>query len=177
MAKVTFSVTVLVCLTLAACGGDGDKTFEGDGYSFRYPGSWSQRAPAAPAQGTDIPVLLFGPREGADRLLLNVSRVGLSITESNIDSVSDQFAGEVEEMFRQSQGRLTKAPTRLTAGGLPALRFEGSGVTPEGVRVRTLVTVVFDGRTQYFLSCQYTPERAEEIKRGCDQVVESFQVE
>jgi PsbP-like protein len=153
-----------------------DKTFEGDGYSFTYPGGWSQSGPA-PLQGTDVPVLLFGPREGADRLLVNVTRAGLSITERNIDEVSAQFAGEVDQLFRRAEGRLTKGPTRLTVGGLPALRFEGSGVTPEGDRIRSQVTVVFGGRTQYFLSCEFTPEGAEEMKRGCDQVVESFQVE
>jgi hypothetical protein len=105
-----------------------------------------------------------------------VSRA-LPITESNIDEVSAQFAGEVDQLFRQAQGRLTKGPTRLTVGGLPALRLEGSAVAPGGVRVRSQVTVVFDGRTQYFLSCQFTPEGAEEMQRACNQVVSSFQVD
>jgi hypothetical protein len=110
------------------CGGgngDADKTFDGDGYSFTYPGSWSQREGEARAQRTDIQAssFYFGPGEGVDGLTLDVGRIGFPITESNVDTVSDQFAGEVDAMFRLAQGRMTKGPTRLEVGGLPALRF------------------------------------------------------
>ena len=47
----------------------------------------------------------------------------------------------------------------------------------DGVPVQTWLTYAFDGRTQYVLDCEFTPERAEEMKRGCEQVVGSFQVE
>ena len=52
-------------------------------------------------------------------------------------------------------------------------------MTPQGARVESRVNLLllFDGATEYFLNCQYTPSGAEEMKQGCDQVVESFQVE
>jgi hypothetical protein len=65
----------------------------------------------------------------------------------------------------------------VTIDGLPGLRFEASGLDPEGVRVQSRLIFVFDGRTVYALNCQFTPETAEEMKRGCEQVVESLQVE
>jgi hypothetical protein len=189
VAKVTLSLTVLVCLAFAACGGEGDdggaaggggdKTFEGDGYSFTYPGEWDELEGEArfsqPGQQTTS--VYFGPTEGANVLGLDAGRVGVSITEANVDEITDQFAAELDQVFRQAQGRITEGPTRLTVGGLPALRFEGSALNPDDVRVLSQVTAVFDGVTQYFLNCQFTPERAEEMQRGCEQVVESFQVE
>jgi PsbP-like protein len=164
------------------CGGDGgngDNTFEGDGYSFTYPESWSQREAEARYQRTDVQAssFVFGPEEGANGLILDVGQVGLAVTENNIDLISAQFAGEIEQLFQQAQGEVTKGPTRLTVGGLPALRFEASALTPDGVRARSRVTVVFNGTTQYFLNCQFTSEQAEEMKRGCDQVVRSFRVD
>jgi hypothetical protein len=35
----------------------------------------------------------------------------------------------------------------------------------------------FDEGTEYFLNCQFTREGAEEMKRGCERVVNSFQLE
>jgi hypothetical protein len=36
---------------------------------------------------------------------------------------------------------------------------------------------VLDGTTQYTLNCQHTPEWAEEIGRGCEQIVRTFTVD
>jgi hypothetical protein len=36
---------------------------------------------------------------------------------------------------------------------------------------------MYDGKTEYFINCQFAPEAAEEMKQGCEQVAESFQVE
>jgi hypothetical protein len=61
--------------------------------------------------------------------------------------------------------------------GCQAYAFEASALATEGVRVQSRLVVVFDGTTEYALNCQFTPEAAEEMKQGCDQVVESFKVE
>jgi hypothetical protein len=65
----------------------------------------------------------------------------------------------------------------VTVDGLPALRLEATARDPAGVRVRSRSILVFDGTIEYFVDCQVTTEGAEEMKRGCDQVVSSFQVE
>jgi hypothetical protein len=36
------------------------------------------------------------------------------------------------------------------------------------------VVFAFDGTTEYFVNCQYTPPMATEVERTCDQVVGSF---
>jgi hypothetical protein len=159
-------------------GGGEDNTFEGDGYSFVYPGEWVESEGEVVAQAGDCsPPAYFGPEEGSDALVVGVCRLRIPITEESIDELSDQFAAEVNQVFREGQGRITKGPTRATVDGLPALRFEGSTFDPDGVRVQSRLVFVLDGTTEYYLNCQFTPERAQELKRGCGQAVESFQVE
>jgi hypothetical protein len=106
-----------------------------------------------------------------------VYRLNLAVTEGNFDEVSDEFTKTVGEVLRQADGDVTSGPTRVTVGGLPGLSFEGSLVNSQGVPVQTWLTFAFDERTEYLLNCEFTPEGAEEMKRGCEQVVESFQVE
>jgi hypothetical protein len=185
------SLIVFVCLALAACGGDGDdggarsgdKTFEGDGYSLTYPEEWIEMEAGEPAgqTGDDEPLsdAMFGPQaEGSDNHMnVLVFPLNLAVTEANLDEVSDEFARLVGEALRQADGEVTSGPTRVTVGGLPGLSFDGSLVNSNGVHVQTWSTFGFDGRTEYFLNCEFRPERAEEMKRGCNQVVQSFQVE
>jgi hypothetical protein len=189
VAKVTFSVTLLVCFALAACGGDGDeggalsggdKTFEGDGFSFSYPEEWTEgeefeaRAQLGREATSQVAV---APGHGQDGVLVEVGPVSPSISGGNIDQFKAEFAQAVESLFQEVEGELTAGPARVQVGGLPALRFEATGVTSQGVRTRSRLTLVFDGLTQYTVNCQFTPEGAEEIERGCDQVLSSFRVE
>ena len=37
--------------------------------------------------------------------------------------------------------------------------------------------LIFDGATQFTLNCQYTAEWAEDIERGCEQIVRTFTVD
>lgn len=165
MPKVTMSGLVLVCLALTACGGEGgDKTFEGEGYSFTYPGEWDEREIDTITPGALL-LTAFAPEEGLNALIFEVSDVGTPVTESNIDAVAEDVASALQES--------TEGPTQLTVAGLPALRIVShpqSGLTRR-------ITTVFDGKTGYVFDCGFTPERAEEMKRGCEQAEESFQVE
>jgi hypothetical protein len=152
----------------------------GDGYSFTYPGEWfegEQQGESAAQAGEPVSVATFGPSEGANALSVQVYRINLSITGENIDELSGSLADEIGELLRQADGRVTSGPTRVTVGGLPGLRFEGSLVNAKGIPVQAWLTLAFDGRTEYVLDCEFTPEPAEEMKRGCDQAVKSFKVE
>jgi len=168
--KVTTSGLVLVvCLALTACSGDdggggGDKTFQGDGYSFTYPGEWDEREVDEITPGALL-LTAFAPTEGLNALIFEVSDAGQSITESNIDSVAEDVAGALQES--------TEGPTRVTVAGLPGLRIISY---PQSDLTRR-ITTVFDRRTAYVFDCGFTPERADEMKRGCEQAEKSFQVE
>ena len=173
-----------LCLALVAAallggcgGGSGDKTFEGDGYSFVYPGGWKQHeGSGAPGVGNSVSSVAFAPEAGGNGLTLTVYRLPAAITEDNIDS----FAGEVrtvtEQVFQAGGGRLQDGPARVNIAGLPAFTASGTGVTPSGTHVRSRINLAFDGTTEYFFNCQFTSDHAQEIQQGCSTVLESFQL-
>jgi hypothetical protein len=150
----------------AGCGGggSGDKTFEGDGYSFTYPSDWEEWEVGEVNPGAAL-TTAFGPEEAEGALVFEVGDAGTPITDSNIDTAAEELAGALQES--------TEGPIQLSVAGLPALRIVShprSGLTRR-------ITTVFDGTTMYIFDCELTPPHVEEMKRGCDQVEESFEVE
>jgi hypothetical protein len=181
---VVVALAAVGLVTTFGCGGEGgDKTFDGDGYSCTYPGEWSDQTGNAEfsAQAGTEPQssqVVLAPRdEGQDLVVIEVGPASPSITEDNIAQLTDEIARVVESLFQKGNGRLTAGPTRVNVGGLPALRFEGTGVTRQGVQIGSRLTLVYDGRNQYAVNCQFTPEGANTVKRGCDQILDSFKVE
>jgi hypothetical protein len=171
-------VTLVTCLVLgslvagaAACGGgngnasgDGDKTFEGDGYSLTYPAEWEEYEP------DEVPpevvfTTVFAPPTGESALIFEISDGGSPVTADNIDEAEEDLAGAIQES--------TEGPIQLTMAGLPALRIVAH---PRSDLTRR-ITTAFDGATIYIFDCAFTPDQAEEMQRGCDQVEESFQIE
>ena len=168
----------LAWLTLAACGGGGggDKTFEGDGYSFTYPGEWDEveyEDPPADRAPTDVAVSPRGSEHELDSVSVTVAPNQLAVTEDNLDTQLDGLADSATNAY----GKLLAGPTPITTAGLPAISMEGSGPGDEGSQLEFRVTVVFDGTTWYVIQVESVPQHAEEMKKGYDEVVESFRVE
>jgi hypothetical protein len=190
---------LLACLALTACGGEGngdeaeggssseaetetearaesDKTFEGAGYSFNYPAHWKEQHPVV-GSGTGTPTAeTYIGLDKTNVLGVVVGPGGVSITEANLADYEIDFAATVGEQFILNGGQMTKGAIRAPVNGLPGLAFEGWLINPDGVRVESRPSFIFDGTTQYFMNCQFTAEHAEEMKQGCQQVKESFQV-
>lgn len=168
---------LLPAALLAGCGG-GEKTFEGDGYSFTYPGDWEQRkgSGAAAEAGNLVSSTAFAPSEGASGLTVSVYHLQLAVTPSNIDAIAPEAAAVTEQIFRQAGGRVTTGPRRVTVAGHPGFAVKGTALTPEGVRVQSQVTMLFDGKTEYFLNCQFTPEQAEDMIAGCSKALDSLEI-
>lgn len=175
---VTFALTLLI-VAFAGCGGGdgdrsgnegggsegGDKTFEGDGYSFTYPAEWEEYEFDEVNPGAALTTVFAPDASPSGELIFEVSDGGSPVTADNIDEAEEDLAGAIQES--------TEGPFQLTMAGLPALRIVAH---PRSDLTRR-ITTAFDGATLYLFDCAFTPERAEEMQRGCDQVEESFQVE
>jgi hypothetical protein len=155
------------------------KSFEGDGYSFTYPGEWTRKADdvrsaesfwtafapdaAAPNFAWDLSTV-FSP--GSDVLVLRAMPQRES--EQELDPFLDVLGGGDLDRW----GELVLGPTHdVTVAGLPALR---AVVRLRGEdRVTLRETVIFGTAMRYFLMCRFN---SAEMERGCDQVEETFEV-
>jgi hypothetical protein len=57
----------------------------------------------------------------------------------------------------------------------PGLGFRITG-THDGTPIESRLVFVFDDTTECELNCQHTAEKADEIERGCEQIMRTFKV-
>ena len=103
-------------------------------------------------------------------------RLNKPVTAVNLDAVKPESEGVGRELFEQADGTVQAGPEDITVAGRPGLRFRATG-TLEGTPIESTIVSVFDVTTQYYLNCQHTAEWAEEIDRGCQQIVRTFTVD
>jgi hypothetical protein len=169
-------------LALTACGGgdSGPRSVEEDTHSFEYPEGWSELeaefVAEAPNNTSSVSV---GPEEtGVNLVTVGTFKVPVEVNADNLEEYRDQITAGVEQLFTQAEGSIEEGPIPITVGGLSGYRFEGTSTTPiegEG-EAHTRSIQVYDGKTGYFINCQYAPDAQEEILAGCQQVVDSFTV-
>jgi hypothetical protein len=98
------------------------------------------------------------------------------VTAEDLDAFTAEFEGAVRELVDQLGGTVQSGPEEITAAGKPGLRFQVTA-TVDGTSVESTLVIIVDGTTEYYLNCQRTAEWAEEIERGCEQIVRTFTVD
>jgi hypothetical protein len=154
------------------------QTFSGNGVSFSYPEGWRRfrLSDSSASEGTQD----WSETVGIDRRnLVAVSRFTLdvSITDANLQARTDAIRAQLESLFTQAGGALRSGPSAQEMGGLPGLSFTGTARTPDGRTVSSRLVLAFDGRTEYFVNCQYDHAGRDRIVPGCEQVVSTFSLE
>lgn len=104
--------------------------------------------------------------------LLAVQRFDLN-TEVTKDTIDD-VRPEADMLFSQLAGEDVKGKD-VEVGGLPALQYEITLSDPPDAE--TKATAIFDGRTQYLLNCQATPEEAAAVEEACDMALDTLETE
>jgi hypothetical protein len=164
---------VAVVLALAGCGGSSDRgpqTYDGDGYSFTYPGNWSERDATAETGEVDV---LIAPSRGKQGISVTVFEVEKPVTEETFDELEPVIRAAAEQFLANAAGgKLEGEVVRTTVAGLPGVRFEGT--TSAGGGVRTKETWIFDGTTAYAFNCQSDLDGSDEVDRACATVLDSF---
>jgi hypothetical protein len=163
----------LAALALAACGGSGDSTgseaatFENDDYpfTFEYPGDW----------GTMVDITLnkqlgslqaanvvgVGPDDN-NGIFLATYTLGQPVTEGNIDQAKAAFDKLIQQVDPSAEGVVGNV------GGYPSVTIESVPVSdPEGAE-NTLVAL-FDGTSEYLMTCQSLSDQRDEVNAACDQ--------
>ena len=158
---------------------EGAQTYRGNGVSFDYPAGWEEGTTETIAETGNADelweVAFVLDRESL--VTVDASRMNMPVTAENLDAAKPEFEKLVRGFFEQQLGGTVQSgPEEITVAGKPGLRFRGTG-TFEGTPIESTFVSVFDGTTQYTLNCQHTPEWAEEIERGCQQIVRTFAVD
>ena len=165
-------VLATAALALGACGGGGDGRFEADGFAitFEYPKDFEEsedvtiseqrgsKAQDSRAVGLDEDNGIIVQRYGLKR----------SINGNNLHLAKAEFDGLVRALSPDA----AKGQTAEIAG-LPALRYRNVPVrSVEDGRSRLIV--LFDGRTEYLINCQSTPDKRDEVDEACDKAVDTL---
>jgi hypothetical protein len=171
----------LVALTVGACSGAttarGAPVYRAHGVSFDYPAGWrlEEKLPASAASGW-LWGTKFGPGPGADVISIAAFRLRIPVGVGNLAEADVQLEPTLRRFFAQERGAMKAGPQQITVGGLPGLRFQGTGTQHDGTVVGNTLLFVFDGTTEYGIECQYTRADAGEMERACGQVMRTFKV-
>jgi hypothetical protein len=158
-----------------AASDEGAQTYRGNGVSFDYPAGWSEGTTETLAETGDALWEVAFVLDRENLVTLKAYRLNMPVTAENLDAAKAEVEELIQGLAKQEGGTVRAGPEEITAAGKPGLRFRGTG-TLEGTPIERTIVLIFDGTTQYTLNCQHTPEWAEEIERGCEQIVRTFKV-
>jgi hypothetical protein len=160
-------------LAAGGCGGGGgDETFERDAFpfTFTYPGEFDEATEitiGSSAGGTAVAREGIGLDE--DNLIVVTGYdLRVAITKSNLADVK----AELDAVVGQVAGRKVSG-AESEAGGLPGYEYTFAVSDPEDGRSRFVA--LFDGKAEYTINCQSTPDRRDEVEAACRQVLETLQ--
>jgi hypothetical protein len=147
---------------------------EGPGFRVDVPGGWREGGVAGGATAGGVPEFSrsLSPPNGdaASYVLLEVYEL-----EGEGQNIRTRVQPLVEDLARDTGGRVIDGPATESMGGLPAVRYEVSIPREGGGQIGATLYFAFEGSTQYFVDCQSTPTFAAEIARGCTEIVSSFE--
>ena len=165
---------LLCCLALAACGGDSDGgTFDESElpFTFEYPAGFGiaenvsidqQLGATADAQGG------VGIDED-NAIIAQLFTLNIEIDDSNLDLARR----EIERLIGGVDESATLRDSSVA--GLPALTAEEVAV-PELENATSRLTFIFNGKQEYLINCQSTPDYRDEVDEACDQALETFEL-
>ena len=170
LAALTF---ILIAATAACGGGDGEgtETFEEEGFAltFEYPSSLEETSDvsySSTAGGAAEDARALGLD---DRNAIIVSRYGLNVavTAENVDQVKP----EADDLISGLAGTELSGK-QVEISGFPGFEYEFDlKDPPEG---RSRLFMLFDGKTEYTLNCQSTPDKRDELQAACRQAVDTL---
>jgi uncharacterized RDD family membrane protein YckC len=159
---------------VAAFDEDGAQTYRGHGVSFDYLAGWEE-LPKFRAGGGEQWSAAVAAADLDLVVVTSYAPVG-PVTAENLDAAKSEFEGLVQQLADQGGGTVQAGPEEVTVDGKPGLRFRLTGIL-DGTPYQSTLVLVFDGTTMYEINCQHTTEKADEIERGCEQILRTFKVD
>jgi len=160
-----------IALALAACGNESDKTFDQDGFPFKftYPHAFEEVNDvnidsSLGASADQTAAIAIGDN---DLILVERFTLNRAIGRSELPAAKRQF----DDLFRQIDP--TVSSTVSEVAGLPALTIDQVDVpSVEGGQSR--IVALLDGDQEYLFNCQSTPDNRDEIEQACDMALDTL---
>jgi hypothetical protein len=166
-------LAVAAASAFGACGGEEDRRFEADGFAitFEYPEGFEESDDVTinQQQGSQSEESLAVGLDRDNGIIVQRYKLKRSIDRSTLDLAKEEFDALVTGLSPDAaQGQTAEI------AGFPALRY--SEVPVRSVeRGQSRLVVLFDGRTEYLINCQSTPEKRREINEACDLAVDTLE--
>jgi len=167
---------LLFALTVAGmgCGGGGSvKTFDDPsfGLTFDYPDEFEV------SDDVSASIQVGGASDGKSKgvrldekngIVIQRYELNAEVTEANLG----QFKPQLDALVTQGVGKAISG-RRTTAAGLPGYEYQFDLPRPAGARSR--LAILFDGRTQYTVNCQYTESKRRKVVDACGKALETLE--
>ena len=178
-------ILLLVIVAVAgfsSCGGDsGDpnktKTYSAHGITFDFPANWkrqkleSKTEKAANAQW-DLEGLVLTED---DVISVQAYKLTLAITPAVFNENQQDI---VDEVTRTTAGHDTLSDPEVTnVAGLPAITYRVAATSTRGRDVTSQLFFIFKDEMEYFINCQATEKRQDDVDAACQKVVDSLAIQ
>jgi len=165
---------VTAAVAVAVLRGPTDRTFSAHGITFRYPASWTPIPQATfSSVGNELTRDILG-RDPSNAVLIATYRLNSSITDQTFEQLRPEIEDSIRQLVTDGGVMVAGALTRLTVGGMPALRFDLVVPASGGSRLRGTLVVAFAGTTEYWILCRHDEAHGDEFREGCDLIVRTF---
>lgn len=153
------------------------KTFERAGVTFEYPGDWEAQtdAPVTMEMDSEAFAEALGPDEN-NVVVVQTQPVGGELSEDDVAGIEQQLDQSIRALVEGGSGEVTGGPDPLEAGGGFGYTWEFDHLDLEGTAGSGTAAIFFAGTNEYVLLCVFT-DAQEEIEAGCDQILETFEIE
>jgi hypothetical protein len=102
-------------------------------------------------------------------LIVQKYRLNIDANAGNLDST---IKPELDNLLGQVSPGATSV--RKEYGGLPALEYDSIKLTNPANGTSRLI-FLFDGRDEYEINCQWTPDEREKIQDACDKALDTLE--
>jgi hypothetical protein len=163
----------LIAATAACGGGDGDgtETFEEEGFAFtfEYPSSLEETSDvsySSTAGGAAEDARALG-LDDRNAIVVSRYRLNVAVTAENVDQVKP----EADDLISGLAGTELSGK-QVQIGGFPGFEYTFDLEDPPEGRSRFFL--LFDGKIEYTLNCQSTPDKRDELQAACRQAVDTL---
>jgi hypothetical protein len=177
--KATIAVLVVGAI-FAGCGGGGgsdDQSFTTPTYpfSFDYPDGWTVSRGANFNYGSSdsavrsVSVALKAPLDQVTITQYKLRKTlppGTNGYQPEVDRI-------VRRLTREADGDASDAKV-VEYGGIPGYQYVVEYPGTGNITLQNRLTFLFQGKKEFQINCQSSPENREALNKGCDQILGSL---